>query len=91
MDDDERPTLVLVAPGGEAVIGRLAAAGDGAGLALVDALARLQLAAGRRGCRVVVRHPPPGLRSLLELAGLDGLLAYPSSRDGSPKSAKRSG
>ncbi len=36
----------------------------------VDALARLQLTARRRGARVVLRHPRESLRALLALAGL---------------------
>ncbi|HEX9994616.1 MAG TPA: hypothetical protein VGB14_16925 [Acidimicrobiales bacterium] len=89
MDDDEGPALVLVAGGREVVLGRLRH--PAADLGLVDAIARLHLEARRLGCSLVVRDPPPGLRELLELAGLAGLLAYPSRRVGSPKSAKRSG
>lgn len=44
------------------------------GLATVDALARLRLTAGRLGHRMTVRGAGPGLRMLLELVGLDGLL-----------------
>ena len=36
----------------------------------LDALARLQLAARRRGCRVVLRHAGIDLLALLEAAGL---------------------
>lgn len=43
-------------------------------LATVDALARLQLAAGRTGARLRLRAVPAALRELLELAGLAGLL-----------------
>ena len=45
-------------PGGRAV------------LATVDALARLQLAARRRGCSIVVREPGDDLAGLLDLVGL---------------------
>lgn len=41
---------------------------------VVDALARLQLAAGRRGCRVVLRHARPELRELVALMGLADVL-----------------
>ncbi|MGH3037358.1 MAG: STAS domain-containing protein, partial [Gaiellaceae bacterium] len=37
---------------------------------VVDALARLQLAAGRRGCRVHLRRASPELVALVELMGL---------------------
>lgn len=44
------------------------------GLGTVDALARLQLAARRRGCRVELRNVPPDLAQLLELCGLAEVL-----------------
>jgi ABC-type transporter Mla MlaB component len=40
-----------------------------------DALARLQLAARRRGCRVRVRRPSAELRDLIEFMGLADVLA----------------
>jgi ABC-type transporter Mla MlaB component len=40
----------------------------------VDALARLQVAARRRGCRVVLRHACPELRELVALMGLADVL-----------------
>jgi ABC-type transporter Mla MlaB component len=40
----------------------------------VDALARLQLAAGRRGCRVVLRHASDDLRRLVAFMGLADVL-----------------
>jgi ABC-type transporter Mla MlaB component len=40
----------------------------------VDALARLQLAARRHGCRVVLRHSPSELRRLVALMGLSDVL-----------------
>jgi hypothetical protein len=43
-------------------------------LVLIDQLARMQLAAGRVGCAIRLRHVPPGLAELLELTGLAGLL-----------------
>ena len=60
--------------------------GSGASLALcevtgvepdavtVDALARLQLAAGRLGCTVRLRNASPGLRELVALMGLEDVL-----------------
>ncbi|WDV54073.1 STAS domain-containing protein [Streptomyces coeruleorubidus] len=40
------------------------------GLAAVDLLARLQLAARRAGGRIRLRDPDPALRALLDLVGL---------------------
>ncbi len=47
----------------------------GAGLPAVDALARLRLAAGRRGWTLVLREAPPDLRALLGLCGLDAVVS----------------
>jgi anti-anti-sigma regulatory factor len=46
----------------------------GPDLDTVDALARLQLSARRRGCRVELRNVPPDLAELLELCGLAQVL-----------------
>jgi hypothetical protein len=43
-------------------------------LALVDALARLQLVAHRLGCSVRVRDPGDELRGLLDLVGLTDVM-----------------
>jgi ABC-type transporter Mla MlaB component len=40
----------------------------------VDALARLQLAARRHGCRIRLRHASPELRELVALMGLSDVL-----------------
>jgi hypothetical protein len=40
----------------------------------VDALARLQVAAGRLGCTVRLRNTSPGLRELVALMGLCDVL-----------------
>jgi ABC-type transporter Mla MlaB component len=40
----------------------------------VDALARLQLAAGRLGCTVRLRHASEALRELVAFMGLDDVL-----------------
>ena len=60
-------------------------------LALVDALARLQLAARRRGCSIQLRDPCEELRELLDLVGLAELVASRSRRAGRPKAANSSG
>ncbi len=41
----------------------------------VDALARLQLAARRHGCRVELRHASDELRNLVAFMGLQDVLA----------------
>ena len=48
--------------------------GRHADLAVVDALARLQLAEGRAGCSLRLRAVCPQLSELVELAGLTDLL-----------------
>lgn len=70
---------------GDAVFALLAGSGSGSdagvvvcdvagigppGLAAVDLLARLQLAARRAGGRIRLRAPDPALRALLDLVGL---------------------
>ena len=49
-------------------------------LALVESLARLQLRARRRGERVMLRNVSDDLRALLELVGLDEVLAVEARR-----------
>jgi hypothetical protein len=44
-------------------------------LALVDELARLQLAAKRLGCVIRLRNPSPALSRLLDLVGLAEVIA----------------
>lgn len=63
---------LAAAPPGEVVceVGALA----GADLAAVDVLARLKLAAGRRGHRIRFHGAGPELRALLRLTGLSGTL-----------------
>jgi anti-anti-sigma regulatory factor len=50
-------------------------------LATVDALARLQLAARRRGCELRLRGLPRELRELIELAGLTAVLGVEPRRE----------
>ena len=59
--------MVLLRGGREVARWQLPPCAD---LALVDALARLQLAAGRAGGRIELRGVSGELRKLLELAGL---------------------
>jgi hypothetical protein len=49
-------------------------------LALVEALARLQLTARRRGAQVSLRNVSDELRALLELVGLADVLAVEARR-----------
>jgi anti-anti-sigma regulatory factor len=51
-----------------------------ADLTTIDVLARLQLAARRCGCELRLCHASAELRGLLELAGLDGVLALELER-----------
>ncbi len=75
----EPTTVVLVAGDGtEAVLGR--AADDHVDLALVHALARLQLRASRRGSRLALRGATGRLRELLALVGLDDELGLEPGR-----------
>jgi len=70
---DGSGTVVAVLDGDiEVVVGRLADARPD--LALVDALARLQLSARRLGCSIRLRNPSPDLLDLLDLVGLADLV-----------------
>ncbi|MER6093832.1 STAS domain-containing protein [Streptomyces bluensis] len=72
---DEVPRLcadvraLLTVTGAGVVVCDVAGIGP-AGLAAVDVLARLQLAARRAGGRIRLRGPDPALRALLGLVGL---------------------
>ncbi|MFF2998411.1 STAS domain-containing protein [Streptomyces sp. NPDC057950] len=72
---DEVPRLCdavrarLAATGGGVVVCDVAGLGP-PGLATVDALARMELAARRAGGRIRLRDPDPPLRALLDLVGL---------------------
>ncbi|MBP0452170.1 STAS domain-containing protein [Kitasatospora sp. RG8] len=60
------------------------AALPGADLAVVDALARLRLAATRHGVRVELKNASGPLRELLAFSGLAGVLP-PVAEDGLPE------
>lgn len=77
----DRPATVLVVvdEATELPVGRLDA--HRADLALIDMLARLQLAAQRRGWRIRIDGtPPPQLGALLALCGLDRVLGLEPQR-----------
>ncbi|GHB45547.1 hypothetical protein GCM10010347_13830 [Streptomyces cirratus] len=69
--DGPRPLWVVCAAGALAT----------AGLAEVDALARLALAARLAGVRLSLAGVPPRLRALLDLVGLVELLGEPEQRE----------
>lgn len=69
--DGPRPLWVVCAAGALAA----------AGLAEVDGLARLALAARRAGVRLSVTGAAPQLRALLDLVGLVELLGEPEQRE----------
>ena len=80
-DTGDIPTTVVVVihDGFETVVGRVDARTFD--LALVDALASLQLAARRRGCQLQLRDAPEELCALLELVGLAGVLGVEPRRE----------
>jgi hypothetical protein len=71
--DSSTTLVVVVEDGTELVVGRVD--GTRADLALVDVLARMHLAACRRGWSLRIDGAPPALCALLQLAGLAGVLA----------------
>jgi hypothetical protein len=78
---DPVPCVVLVRGDAEVACWPLPA-GQIPDLWVVDRLARLQLAARRRGCSLRLRGAPTQLRELINLAGLSDILTTePVSRD----------
>jgi hypothetical protein len=76
----EPPMIVmLVVDEAEVVLGRVDVGRPD--LALVDLLLRLRLEAARCGATVRLRDVPAGLRELLELAGVAGLLGLEPRRE----------
>ncbi|MEV1066576.1 STAS domain-containing protein [Streptomyces sp. NPDC050263] len=71
LDDDVRALLADTGagPGAGVVVCDVAGIGP-PGLAAVELLARLQLAARRAGGHIRLRAPEPALRALLDLVGL---------------------
>ena len=69
-----RAQVLLLVAGGNELICDLSAL-PRAHLGAIDALARLQLAARRGGCRMLLRAAPAELGHLIELCGLDAVLA----------------
>ncbi|RKQ91129.1 STAS domain-containing protein [Solirubrobacter pauli] len=75
----QRDTVQVVNAETEEVVGYVDATSPD--LALVEALARMQLRARRRGERVRLRNVPDELRGLLELVGLADVLAVEPERE----------
>ncbi len=71
--DGSRTVLVFLDGEVEVVVGPIVDVRPD--LALVDALARLQLVARRLGCSIALRDPSTELCQLLELVGLTDLIA----------------
>jgi hypothetical protein len=72
---DGTTVLLVVSDHLEVVVGRTAAHPD---IGVVEALARLQLAARRLGCSIRLRDPSRELCDLLDLAGLaDVIVCHP--------------
>ena len=61
------------------------------GLATVDVLARLELAARRAGGRIRLRNPAPALRALLDLVGLRFELFESFEPEGQPEEREPAG
>jgi hypothetical protein len=78
--DDQGAVVVIVR--GTTALARWTVTGDGRpGLAVVDELARLHLAAQRMGWALRVERACPRLRELVELAGLVEVLGEPEGDD----------
>ncbi len=72
MGSGDATVVAIVVDGVEVAIGSLG--GRPVDLDLVDALARLHLAARRAGGSLVLRRPSPALCQLLDLVGLAGVI-----------------
>lgn len=70
----EAPTTFVVVLDGDAEVAVRRLDRLPPGLALVEILARVRLAAGHVGLSMVVRDPSPELCELLDLAGLAGVI-----------------
>jgi len=79
-DTGDIPATIAVVrdDGSQMVVGRIDARSPD--LVLVDALARLQLAARRRGWTLQIRDAPDELRAFHEFLGLSGVVAVETRR-----------
>ena len=78
---DARAEVVLLRDGVEVASWPLLCDDGRVNLGAVDALARLQLEARRRGCTVWLRHACPDLIELLELVGLLQVIRQAEGRE----------
>jgi hypothetical protein len=78
---DGETTIVVRSPGDVEVVTWPVAGGGACDLALVDALARLQLAARRWGCAIRLRGAEDDLLGLVDLIGLKEVLTGPSGSE----------
>ncbi len=84
-----RGEVVLVQGGADVASWPLWVDGD-LDLSVVDRLALMQMAAGRTGCSIRLRHACPHLVALLDLVGLaDLLVAEPAAEDPPPSRTGR--
>ncbi|HVX18730.1 MAG TPA: hypothetical protein VHA73_11920 [Acidimicrobiales bacterium] len=79
MEERADATIIVVADGDCDFARWLVEGVEPADLAVVDRLARLQLAARRVGLTIQVREPSGKLRGLLDLVGLDRVLSSAST------------
>jgi hypothetical protein len=75
-------TIVVRSPGDVEVVNWPIATSRGSDLAVVDALARLQLAAQRCGCAIRLRGVEDDLLGVIDLVGLGAVLTGRSARQG---------
>lgn len=91
MDAVDGPATFVVIVDGDVDLARCPIDGTRPDLALVDALARLQLAVRRLGWSLEVRSPSPELRGLLELVGLAEVLGLPLQAGREPEGGEQLG
>jgi hypothetical protein len=82
LTDDGWATIVVRTPGDIEVVHWPVATAGGGELAVVDALARLQLAARRFGCALRLRGAEDALLDLIDLVGLRTVLTGPAPSGG---------
>lgn len=75
MERGDRATTIVLVVGGRVELELGAFAGLRCDLAVIDALARLQLLAGRAGRSIRVVAPSAEMQGLLDLAGLAAVVA----------------
>jgi hypothetical protein len=84
-------TIVVRAPGDIEVVSWPVTTGGRCELALVDALARLELAARRWGCAIRLRGAEDELLGLIDLVGLKAVLTGPPPSGGVERAGEAEG